>query len=160
MDRQQSSVIIVYRNRILLGRPNNFPHYPQSVQKLRILSLMLPNVYLIRRSAGWLFAVFIFKPTENNNKSREENQNLGLPERKKLKTRNINITCNRLSCIWDGLLSDDKLLYFEICFISYINIYDKINLLWKNPNIVFFFVLLCCSIYCLCKCVLYYCHRV
>ena len=39
--------------------------------------------YLIRRSAGWLFAVFIFKSSKNNNKIREENQNLKHPERKK-----------------------------------------------------------------------------
>lgn len=58
---------------------------------------------LIQHSAGWLFAVFIFKPNKNNKKIREENQNLKNPERKKeLKTRNNNITCYILSCIWDG----------------------------------------------------------
>jgi len=55
---------------------------------------------LIRRSADWLFAVLIFKRAKNNSKIREENQNFRHPERKKeLKTRNINITYNRLSCI-------------------------------------------------------------
>jgi hypothetical protein len=39
--------------------------------------------YLIRRSAGWLFAVFIFKPTKNNNKFRKENENLKHPEKKR-----------------------------------------------------------------------------
>ena len=76
MDRQLSLVIIIYRNRILLGRQSNVAHNPQKIldfERPEIKNIISDIAQCLTRHFGsWLSVVFVFKPAETIIKSAEE----------------------------------------------------------------------------------------